>query len=183
MRPHTRHSVWRRHFSGRRKLPSPYIFQNSLENLPTPVSLVAAREVDTIDHTDVKEFTEKVLTFWRKNGTKMPMWSKAARIVFSFVPSSGASECIFALVKNMFGADQVRRHRASPHTVHCAPPRASPLCAAVRSPPCPVHRTPPHTVHRAPLCATVCHCTPHAPLPTDHCARRHDPGGPHAALQ
>ena len=33
------------------------------------------------------------------------MWAKAARIVFSFTPSSGASERIFALVKTMFGEE------------------------------------------------------------------------------
>ena len=73
-----------------------------------PVYLVEAVKVTSIDHTDVHAFTTAVLNFWRKARFKIPTWAKAARIVFSFAPSSGASERIFALVKTMFGEEGLR---------------------------------------------------------------------------
>ena len=72
-----------------------------------PAYLVEARKVTAIDHNDVHQFTTDVLKFWRNVCTQIPTWAKAAKIVFSFTPSSGASERIFALVKTMFGDDQL----------------------------------------------------------------------------
>ncbi len=37
---------------------------------------------------------------------KMPVWRKAAKIVFAIPPTSAASERVFALLKTMFGKDQ-----------------------------------------------------------------------------
>ena len=59
----------------------------------------------SIYHTDVHTFTTALLNFWCEVRFKIPMWAKAAKIVFSFTPSSGASERIFALVKTMFGEE------------------------------------------------------------------------------
>ena len=64
---------------------------------------VAARSAPAIDHRDVKAFTEAVLEFWRKQGTKMPAWRKAARIVLAIPPTSAASERVFSLLEAMFG--------------------------------------------------------------------------------
>lgn len=36
-----------------------------------------------------------------------PAWAEAARIVFCFLPNSAMSERVFALVKNLFGDDQL----------------------------------------------------------------------------
>ena len=72
-----------------------------------PKYLVAARNCNPIDHADVAEFTEDVLKFWRLNHHKFPAWAKAARIIFSLVASAAASERIFALVKTMFGEEQL----------------------------------------------------------------------------
>ena len=41
------------------------------------------------------------------HGTDFPTWAEAARIVFAFLPNSAMSERVFALVKNMFGDDQL----------------------------------------------------------------------------
>ena len=42
------------------------------------------------------------------NANRIPTWALAARMVFSLQCSSAASERVFSLVKNLFGADQVR---------------------------------------------------------------------------
>ena len=47
-----------------------------------------------------------MLTWWRTNGGAFKHWALAARIVFAFTPSAAASERVFSLLKNMFGADQ-----------------------------------------------------------------------------
>ena len=68
---------------------------------------VEARSAPPMDHRDVKAFTKAVLDFWRKHGTKMPTWRKAAKIVyFAIPPTSAASERVFSLLKAMFGKDQ-----------------------------------------------------------------------------
>jgi hypothetical protein len=64
---------------------------------------IAARAAPAMDHGDVKAFTQGVLEFWRKNGTKMPEWCKAARIIFAIPPTSAASERVFSLLEAMFG--------------------------------------------------------------------------------
>ena len=67
---------------------------------------VAARAAAALDHGDVKAFTEGVLVFWRKHGTEMPAWRKAAKIIFAIPPTSAASERVFSLLEAMFGKDQ-----------------------------------------------------------------------------
>jgi hypothetical protein len=67
---------------------------------------VASRTAPMMDHSEVHAFTEAVLEFWRKNGTKVPAWRKAAKIVFAIPPTSAASERVFSLLAIMFGKDQ-----------------------------------------------------------------------------
>ena len=66
----------------------------------------AATQAPPIDAGDVHEFTEAVLLFWRTNKKKLSAWAGAAKVVFSLSPNSAASERVFALLKNMFGATQ-----------------------------------------------------------------------------
>lgn len=60
------------------------------------------------------EFTESVLHFWATNKSKFETWAIAARITFSFSPSSAACERVFFTLKAFHGnqrdmslADQV----------------------------------------------------------------------------
>ena len=41
------------------------------------------------------------------NAQTLKAWSKAAKIVFAIPPTSAASERVFALLKNMFGDNQI----------------------------------------------------------------------------
>mmetsp|Transcript_18603 Transcript_18603/g.54513 ORF Transcript_18603/g.54513 Transcript_18603/m.54513 type:complete len:172 (+) Transcript_18603:2232-2747(+) len=59
-----------------------------------------------VNRTDIDEFTETVLSFWRGRVKELPSWAKAARIVFAMAPSSAACERVFSLLKSMFGDDQ-----------------------------------------------------------------------------
>jgi hypothetical protein len=72
-----------------------------------PLYLTAAQNAQAIDTSDIDSFTEAVLTWWRINGNTFPTWALAARIVFAISPSSAACERIFALVKTMFGEQQM----------------------------------------------------------------------------
>ena len=57
--------------------------------------------------TDVAEYTQGILTWWRVNNPMFPAWAKAARIAFAMLPSSAPSERVFSLVKLMYGEDQL----------------------------------------------------------------------------
>ena len=48
-----------------------------------------------------------MLKFWSTHGEKFKEWSKAARIIFSFTPSSATCERVFSLLKYMFGETQM----------------------------------------------------------------------------
>ena len=67
----------------------------------------AARNAGPIDHGDHKTFTAAVLKFWKLNAQTLKAWSTAAKIVFAIPPTSAASERVFALLKNMFGDNQI----------------------------------------------------------------------------
>ena len=43
-----------------------------------------------------------------KNKNHLPLWSEAAKIVFAFSPNSASCERVFALLKAMFGDEQMR---------------------------------------------------------------------------
>ena len=64
---------------------------------------VAARAAPALDHGNVAAFTGGVLEFWRKQGSQMPAWRKAAKLVFAIPPTSAASERVFSLLEDMFG--------------------------------------------------------------------------------
>ena len=51
--------------------------------------------------------TDELLTWWRVNGRSFPAWALAARVAFAISPSSAVCERVFALVKNMFGEQQL----------------------------------------------------------------------------
>jgi hypothetical protein len=52
-------------------------------------------------------FTSGILTFFKTHASTIPAWAHAARIVFAFLPNSAMSERVFALVKSMFGDEQL----------------------------------------------------------------------------
>ena len=72
-----------------------------------PLYLSAAQNAQPFDTSDVDAFTESVLKWWRINGKSFPTWALAARISFAISPSSASCERIFALVKTMFGEQQM----------------------------------------------------------------------------
>ena len=50
----------------------------------------------------------QILAWWLKNKNHLPLWSEAAKIVFAFSPNSASCERVFALLKAMFGDEQIR---------------------------------------------------------------------------
>jgi len=75
-----------------------------LEEASSYAALVAS---DEIDRSDSKRFTEDVLSWWRVNGSKIPTWSKCARIGFAYKPSSAQAERVFSMLKAMFTPQQM----------------------------------------------------------------------------
>ena len=65
----------------------------------------AARDFE-VDRADVDAFTESVLKFWRTHRSTLPMWAKAARIVFALSPNSASCERVFSLLASMFSPEQ-----------------------------------------------------------------------------
>lgn len=59
------------------------------------------------DKSDVDDFTDSLLTWWRINGKSFPAWAMAARIAFAISPSSAACERVFALITQLFGEQQM----------------------------------------------------------------------------
>jgi hypothetical protein len=59
------------------------------------------------DKSDVADFTENLLKWWRVNGRAFPAWAHAARVAFALSPNSAACERVFALVKTMYGDQQL----------------------------------------------------------------------------
>jgi hypothetical protein len=79
-----------------------------IEELPAYLSLAAVTPAGLVfDRTDIRAFTDAILTWWRTNHPIIPTWARAARIVFSLQCSSAASERVFSLVQDMFGTDQL----------------------------------------------------------------------------
>ena len=57
-------------------------------------------------------YSDAILNWWRTNGGSMPAWAIAASIVFCISSNPASCERIFAIVKNLFGDEQlVRRSR------------------------------------------------------------------------
>mgnify|MGYP002630699592 CR=1 FL=1 len=62
----------------------------------------------TVNYASVDDFSTAVLQWWRVNSDdKISEWSKAARIVFAISPNSASCERVFALLKLMFGDQQL----------------------------------------------------------------------------
>ena len=62
----------------------------------------------TADISDVAAFSDSVLDWWRRNADDaISAWAEAARIVFAISPNSASCERVFALLKNMFGDQQM----------------------------------------------------------------------------
>ena len=72
-----------------------------------PQYLAAAFTAPTFDKASVEDYTTAILGWWRTNGNSFPAWALAARITFSISPSSASCERVFALVKNLFGDQQL----------------------------------------------------------------------------
>jgi hypothetical protein len=72
-----------------------------------PVYLQRAASFNAV-YSNVGDFTEGVLEWWRKNSDdQISEWSRAARIVFAISPNSASCERVFALLKSMFGEQQM----------------------------------------------------------------------------
>ena len=72
-----------------------------------PQYLAAANGAMVFDKTDVESFTNDLLTWWRVNGKSFPAWAEAARVAFAMSPNSASCERVFALLKLMFGEQQM----------------------------------------------------------------------------
>ena len=72
-----------------------------------PKYLTAAAAAPLYDVGDMASFTSGILNFFKMHTSTIPAWARAARIVFAFLPNSAMSERVFALVKSMFGDDQL----------------------------------------------------------------------------
>ena len=69
-------------------------------NLPTYITL--ARDFNT-NRSSINDLTRDVLGWWRRHGAELgPEWCKGARIVFSLMPNSAASERVFSLLACLF---------------------------------------------------------------------------------
>ena len=60
-----------------------------------------------LDTSSVEDFTKALLKWWNTNGNSFPAWAHAAKIAFAISPNSAACERVFALLKTMFGDEQM----------------------------------------------------------------------------
>ena len=72
-----------------------------------PQYISAAADAPIFDKASVADYTAAVLGWWRTNGSSFPAWALAARITFAISPNSASCERVFALVKNLFGDQQL----------------------------------------------------------------------------
>ena len=73
-----------------------------------PLYQAAAGSAGTFDKSSMADYTDAILTWWRTNGSSFPAWALAARIVFASSPNSASCERVFALLRNLFGEQQMR---------------------------------------------------------------------------
>ena len=60
------------------------------------------------DISDVAAFSDSVLAWWRRNSDDaISEWAHAAKIIFAIAPNSASCERVFALLKSMFGDQQM----------------------------------------------------------------------------
>ena len=72
-----------------------------------PLYLAAAAGAPAFNKASVDDYTHDLLEWWRSNGNLFSTWALAARIVFAFAPNSASCERVFALLKNLFGEQQM----------------------------------------------------------------------------
>ena len=72
-----------------------------------PFYLAAAKNAPVFDKSDVDAFTDKLLKWWRTNAKVFPAWALAARVAFAISPNSACCERVFALLKSMYGDQQM----------------------------------------------------------------------------
>ena len=76
------------------------------QQLPRYLATTAAN-APAFDKGSVTDYTDAILGWWRTNGKNIPAWALAARIVFAISPSSASCERVFALLKTLFGDEQM----------------------------------------------------------------------------
>jgi hypothetical protein len=62
--------------------------------------------VISVDHGDVGDFTEGILSWWKNHAFEVGAWSEAARIAFAMAPHPAGAERVFSLLKILFGSNQ-----------------------------------------------------------------------------
>ena len=67
----------------------------------------AAASAPAFDKGSVADYTEAILKWWRTNGSSFKAWALAARVVFAISPNSASCERVFALLKRLFGEQQM----------------------------------------------------------------------------
>ena len=69
--------------------------------------VTAASNAPAFDKGSVADYSNAILAWWRDNCKTFPAWALAARIVFAISPNSASCERVFALLKNLFGEEQM----------------------------------------------------------------------------
>ena len=72
-----------------------------------PQYTAAAASAPAFDKASVADYSTAMLGWWRDNASAFPAWALAARIVFAISPNSASCERVFALLKNLFGEQQM----------------------------------------------------------------------------
>ena len=75
--------------------------------LQMPQYLAAAANAPAFNKGSVADYSDAILGWWRDNSSTFPAWALAARIVFAVSPNSAFCERVFALLKNLFGEEQM----------------------------------------------------------------------------
>lgn len=79
-----------------------------------PAYLAAAKDVDTLNYDDVREFSDSILQFWKRTSkTEMKEWRKAAQIMFAMSPNSASCERVFSLLDCMYS--HLQMHTLADH--------------------------------------------------------------------
>ena len=73
-----------------------------------PQYLAAAARAPAIGKSSVADYSNAILDWWRNSSATFPAWALAARVVFAISPNSASCERVFALLKNLFGEEQLR---------------------------------------------------------------------------
>ena len=69
--------------------------------------LAAAAGAPAFNRVSVDDYTDALLQWLRVNGNAFPAWGLAARVVFAISPNSASCERVFALLKRMYGDEQL----------------------------------------------------------------------------